>query len=166
MTSICTAVSHFTPGDRASREITWTVAPTPASVRQARKKCSARLQAWDLDELSFTTGLLVSELLTNAIRYGREPIGLRLIHRQLNMHELHGVLICEVSDGSSTSPHPRNDGIFAGSGRGLLLISQLAQNWGIRRTTQGKTVWAMQILCQPVCSVSRRGGLYCAASKT
>jgi hypothetical protein len=88
--------------------------------------------------VAFTTELVVSELITNAIRYARSPIQLRLIHDR--------ALICEVSDGSSTAPHLRRARAFDESGRGLLLVSQLTQRWGSRQTLHGKTIWAEQAL--------------------
>ncbi|MFE4964407.1 ATP-binding protein [Streptomyces sp. NPDC056660] len=70
----------------------------------------------------------------NAIRYGRPPINLRLIHDRS--------LLCEVSDASSTTPHQRRAPTYDEGGRGLLLVAQLAEHWGTRHARQGKTVWA------------------------
>ena len=86
----------------------------------------------------FVTELVVSELVTNAIRYGTPPIQLRLIRDR--------TLICEVSDGSSTSPHLRRARTFDEGGRGLLLVAQVSQGWGTRHTGTGKTIWAEQPL--------------------
>jgi len=81
---------------------------------------------------------VISELITNAIRHARSPIQLRLIRDH--------TLICEVSDGSSTAPHPRLAREFDEGGRGLLLVSQLTQRWGSRQTPHGKTIWTEQAL--------------------
>lgn len=78
---------------------------------------------------------MVSELVTNAIRYGAHPIRLRLIHDE-------ATLICEVSDTSPTAPHLRRAKTFDEGGRGLLLVAQLTQRWGSRHHPQGKTIWA------------------------
>ncbi|MEU6877243.1 SpoIIE family protein phosphatase [Streptomyces sp. NPDC046712] len=111
----------------------------PAVVGDARRMAAERLAAWGLDEeVAFVTELVVSELVTNAIRYGAAPIQLRLIHDR--------TLICEVSDGSPTSPHLRRARIFDEGGRGLLLIAQLTHRWGTRHTATGKTIWAEQTL--------------------
>lgn len=96
------------------------------------------LAAWGLDEVAFVTELVVSELVTNAIRYGEPPIQLRLIRDR--------TLICEVSDTSSTSPHLRRAHAFDEGGRGLLLVAQLTQRWGSRQADGGKTIWAEQPL--------------------
>ena len=122
----------------ADRVATWDVAPDPAQVAAARQAATEQLAAWGMEEAAFVTELVVSELVTNAIRYGAPPIRLRLIRDRS--------LICEVSDGSSTSPHLRRAHAFDEGGRGLLLVAQLTQRWGSRQTGRGKTIWAEQSL--------------------
>ncbi|MFC7987165.1 SpoIIE family protein phosphatase [Streptomyces sp. NPDC057336] len=117
---------------------TWDISPDPAHVAAVRRSATEQLSAWGLDETAFVMELVVSELVTNAIRYGEPPIQLRLIRD--------GALICEVSDGSSTSPHLRRAHAYDEGGRGLLLVAQLTQRWGSRQTTTGKTIWAEQAL--------------------
>jgi PAS domain-containing protein/anti-sigma regulatory factor (Ser/Thr protein kinase) len=119
----------------------WDVEPDPAQVPLARKFALDQLEAWGLEEASFVTELVVSELVTNAIRYGEPPIMLRLIHDTS--------LICEVSDASNTAPHLRRARAFDEGGRGLLLVAQLTQGWGTRHTGDGKTIWCAQTLAEP-----------------
>ncbi|MFJ4839681.1 SpoIIE family protein phosphatase [Streptomyces sp. NPDC088746] len=116
----------------------WDLPAEPSVVSDARKRAAAQLTAWGLDDAVFTTELVVSELVTNAIRYGAEPIRLRLIRDT--------ALICEVFDGSSTAPHLRRARIFDEGGRGLLLVASLTERWGTRYTSTGKTIWAEQPL--------------------
>ncbi|MEU4486699.1 ATP-binding SpoIIE family protein phosphatase [Streptomyces purpurascens] len=116
----------------------WDLPSDPAIVSEARTHASDQLSAWGLEDMAFTTELMVSELVTNAIRYGKPPIRLRLI--------LHSTLTCEVSDTSSTAPHLRRARTFDENGRGLLLVAQLAGNWGTRHTREGKVIWAEQRL--------------------
>ncbi|MER5733580.1 SpoIIE family protein phosphatase [Streptomyces sp. NPDC002138] len=123
----------------ADKVVVWDVPPDPSNVAQARRDATDQLTAWGLDEAAFVTELVVSELVTNAIRYGEPPIQLRLIHEDTS-------LICEVSDASGTAPHMRRARIFDEGGRGLLLVAQLAQRWGTRHTAVGKTIWAEQSL--------------------
>ncbi|MEU9265952.1 ATP-binding SpoIIE family protein phosphatase [Streptomyces sp. NPDC048251] len=118
----------------AGQVATWDLAAEPAAVARARSDVSRQLSDWGLEELGFTAELVVSELVTNAIRYGQPPIRLRLIHDR--------TLLCEVSDGSSTTPHLRRARVFDEGGRGLLLVAQLAERWGTRHARRGKTVWA------------------------
>ncbi|MGW0707539.1 SpoIIE family protein phosphatase [Streptomyces sp. NPDC002643] len=122
----------------ADQVATWDVPADPGFVAHARKLTCEQLAAWQLEDISFVTELIVSELVTNAIRYGEPPIQLRLIRDT--------TLICEVSDASSTAPHMRRARAFDEGGRGLLLVAQLTQRWGSRHTRTGKTIWAEQIL--------------------
>ncbi|MFF8883570.1 ATP-binding SpoIIE family protein phosphatase [Streptomyces flaveolus] len=110
----------------------------PSAVAQARTYATDQLAAWNLDALAFSTELIISELVTNAIRYGREPISLRLI--------LQSTLTCEVADAASTAPRLRRARTFEEGGRGLFLVAQLAANWGTRYTRDGKVIWAEQLL--------------------
>ena len=119
----------------------WDVEPDPAQVPRARKFALDQLDAWGLEEASFVTELVVSELVTNAIRYGEPPIRMRLIRDTS--------LICEVSDASNTAPHLRRAHAFDEGGRGLLLVAQLTQGWGTRHTNDGKTIWCAQTLTEP-----------------
>jgi serine phosphatase RsbU (regulator of sigma subunit) len=129
------ARTHALDGDRVA---TWDLPADPAIVADTRKQVAIRLAGWGLDDAAFVTGLVVSELVTNAIRHAESPIQLRLIRDR--------TLICEVSDGSSTAPHLRQARAFDEGGRGLLLVSQLTQRWGTRQTLRGKTIWAEQAL--------------------
>lgn len=117
----------------------WEVTAEPECVARARKNATAQLEAWGLDEEIFATELIVSELITNAIRHAEPPIELRLIRES-------GNLICEVSDASNTAPHMRRARIFDEGGRGLLLVAQLSRRWGTRQSTYGKTIWSEQSL--------------------
>ncbi|WP_234315156.1 SpoIIE family protein phosphatase [Streptomyces globisporus] len=117
---------------------TWELPPDPALVARARSMAAEQLARWGLDDLTFTTELVVSELVTNAIRYASGPIGLRLIRDRS--------LICEVSDSQHTSPHARYAGSDEEGGRGLFMIAQLTDHWGTRYMPTGKTIWAEQAL--------------------
>ncbi|MGW0840499.1 SpoIIE family protein phosphatase [Streptomyces sp. NPDC002787] len=119
----------------------WEVEPDPAQVPRIRKFAVDQVDAWGLEEASFVTELVVSELVTNAIRYGEPPIRLRLIRDT--------ALICEVSDASNTAPHLRRARAFDEGGRGLLLVAQLTQGWGTRHSGDGKTIWCAQTLPEP-----------------
>ncbi|MED7827425.1 ATP-binding SpoIIE family protein phosphatase [Streptomyces chiangmaiensis] len=113
---------------------TWDLSDDLAAVARARNLASLQLADWDLQESTFTTEVVVSELVTNAIRYGGGPVQLRLIRQD--------TLICEVSDGSNTAPHLRRARVFDEGGRGLFIVAQLAERWGTRQRFDGKTIWA------------------------
>ncbi|MFI8106147.1 SpoIIE family protein phosphatase [Streptomyces sp. NPDC086023] len=128
-----------TRGLHEDQVVVWDLESDPSVVADARRQATDQLAVWGLEEAAFVTELLVSELVTNAIRYGKPPVQLRLIHED-------ATLICEVSDGSSTAPHMRRARTFDEGGRGLLLVAQLAQRWGSRPAANGKTIWAEQSL--------------------
>ncbi|MFE6933486.1 SpoIIE family protein phosphatase [Streptomyces sp. NPDC057699] len=117
---------------------TWEFPADVSVVSAAREAVAGQLAAWGLDELSFTTELVVSELVTNAVRYAGGPIGLRLIRGD--------VLVCEVDDPSNTQPRLRRARWSDEGGRGLFLIAQLTNRWGSRFTRSGKTIWTEQPL--------------------
>ncbi|MFF5609155.1 SpoIIE family protein phosphatase [Streptomyces cellulosae] len=117
----------------------WELPPDPAVVADARRTTQDQLSRWGLDEeLKFTTELLVSELLTNAIRHASGRVRLRLIRER--------TLVCEVLDGGASAPHLRHPRAMDEGGRGLLLVSQLAERWGTRFVPDGKIIWAEQPL--------------------
>ncbi|MEV6567204.1 SpoIIE family protein phosphatase [Streptomyces kronopolitis] len=120
---------------------TWELASDPSVVAEARSLTADRLTAWGLDGLVFTFELIVSELVTNAVRYGTGGIRLRLIRQD--------ALFCEVSDASSSSPRMRHARTTDEGGRGLFLVAQLARRWGTRYTADGKIVWAEEHLPAP-----------------
>ncbi|MEU0371371.1 SpoIIE family protein phosphatase [Streptomyces sp. NPDC006283] len=112
----------------------WDVEPEPSAVAGVRKGVSQWLTDRGLDEESFAMELILSELVTNAIRYGGAPIRVRMLHDR--------TLICEVSDGSSTAPHLRYAATTDEGGRGLYLVAQYAERWGTRYTAGGKVIWS------------------------
>ncbi|MEU4727660.1 SpoIIE family protein phosphatase [Streptomyces sp. NPDC023588] len=129
--ALLVARTRSLPADRIAA---WDLPADPARVCDIRAAVTRQLTRWGLEELSFAAELLLSELVTNAVRYGAEPIQVRLIHDR--------ALICEVSDGSSTAPHLRRAATTDEGGRGLFLVAQLAQAWGTRYTPRGKVIWA------------------------
>ena len=114
----------------------WTVPADPAQVAKIRAAVVQRLTGWRLGDLAYRTELILSELITNAIRYATGPIRVRLLCDRS--------LICEVYDTSSTSPHLRYAAATDEGGRGLFLVSQFADRWGTRYTSDGKVIWTEQ----------------------
>ncbi|MFB7557340.1 SpoIIE family protein phosphatase [Streptomyces brevispora] len=124
-----------------ARRMQWEVARDASAVAGVRKEATEWLADQGLDEEGFVTELILSELVTNAIRYGSEPITVRLLYDR--------ALICEVSDCSSTSPHLRYAEATDEGGRGLFLVAQFAERWGTRYTARGKVIWSEQTLDEP-----------------
>ncbi|MFB7594698.1 SpoIIE family protein phosphatase [Streptomyces sp. NPDC056160] len=119
-----------------SRVAVWDVPFDVSAVSRVRTEVSRRLLDWELEESVFATELILSELLTNAIRYGAPPVRVRIL--------LGSTLVCEVSDGSNTSPRLRRAATTDEGGRGLFLVSQFADRWGTRYVANGKVIWAEQ----------------------
>ena len=116
----------------------WTLAPKLTSVREARSVLAEPMKRWDLEDLIPTTELLVSELVTNAVKYSRGEVTLRLVNEK--------ALVCEVTDNSGALPRLRQASGEDENGRGLQVVRQLAHRWGARRTATGKVVWCEQPL--------------------
>ncbi|MEU2061270.1 SpoIIE family protein phosphatase [Streptomyces sp. NPDC013455] len=112
----------------------WDLEPDPARVAEVRAGALRRLADWGLDDAAFAAELMLSELVTNAIRHGSGPVRVRLLYDRS--------LICEVSDTSNTAPHLRRAASTDEGGRGLFLVAQLARSWGARYLPQGKVIWA------------------------
>ncbi|MEV6117484.1 SpoIIE family protein phosphatase [Streptomyces sp. NPDC052109] len=124
----------------------WDVPRDPAAVAPVRAACARRLTEWGLEEAAFTAELILSELITNAVRHGGEPIAVRLLRTVPIGSPGPGTLIIEVSDGSSTSPRLRRAKVTDEGGRGLFLVARFAERWGTRYTPTGKVIWAEQSL--------------------
>ena len=133
--ALLVARTHALARDRI---VEWEVPAEPASVAAARARIGRQLPLWGLEDMAFTTELILSELVTNAIRHAAGPIRVRLLYDR--------TLICEVSDSSSTSPHLRYAALTDEGGRGLFLVAQLAERWGTRYLPAGKIIWAEQAL--------------------
>ncbi|MEV8003238.1 SpoIIE family protein phosphatase [Streptomyces parvus] len=118
---------------------TWGLADEATTPATARVLVRDRLQGWGLDEDTVdATELIVSELVTNAVRYGTPPLRLRLL--------LDSTLTCEVHDGSTAAPHLRHARTVDEGGRGLFIVSRLASHWGARHGPDGKVLWTEQEL--------------------
>ncbi|MFE0509458.1 SpoIIE family protein phosphatase [Streptomyces sp. NPDC058964] len=111
----------------------WALPREPRSVGRAREYARGQLVSWDLEPLVDTAELLVSELVTNALRYGEGEIRLRLL--------LDRTLVCEVWDSGLVQPRRRRARDTDEGGRGLQLVGLRSAAWGSRRTPRGKTVW-------------------------
>ncbi|WP_328859598.1 SpoIIE family protein phosphatase [Streptomyces sp. NBC_00306] len=116
--------------------VDWELPAEAVAVGHARGLAAEQLHEWGLDDLVFSTELVVSELVTNAIRHAEGPLHLRLI--------LDRSLLCEVADTGHTSPHLRHSAEDDEGGRGLFIVAQLVHRWGTRYTPSGKTIWTEQ----------------------
>ncbi|HET6870567.1 MAG TPA: ATP-binding protein, partial [Solirubrobacteraceae bacterium] len=113
--------------------------PEHSAVRHARSLIRDPLKRWGLEDLIDSSELLVSELVTNAIKYANGEVTLRLILEPES-------LVCEVHDSSPALPRVLQVDKDAENGRGLHVVSQMASRWGVRRTAGGKVVWCEQLV--------------------
>ncbi|NUK56527.1 ATP-binding SpoIIE family protein phosphatase [Streptomyces lunaelactis] len=111
----------------------WFLEPEDAAPGRARRLARRALARWGLEELSDSVELLVSEVVTNAVRYAERPVTLRLLRTD--------VLRCEVGDDSPQLPRQRRARDTDEGGRGLFLVNRLARRWGATRLSTGKVVW-------------------------
>lgn len=112
----------------------WPLSPNPYSVRRARRLTRAQLANWHVDGQSDIAELLVSELVTNALRHAMPPI-------RLTLWSMEGTLRCEVADADPRLPRPQRPGDYDEEGRGIRLLDQLACCWGSTPTSAGKAIW-------------------------
>jgi anti-sigma regulatory factor (Ser/Thr protein kinase) len=140
-TLLVAALDRF-PQERVA---SWVLTSRPTVAAQAREMVRRQLGQWadsdqrfagaeNLGDAADVVELLVSELVTNALRYGRGPIGLRLLLGEES-------LVCEVADELEAAPRLRTVDHGDEGGRGLHLVDQLSTRWGIRSTAHGKIVW-------------------------
>jgi PAS domain-containing protein len=118
--------------------VSWPLPEDAVAAGQARRLATGQLAQWGLDDLAMTTELVVSELVGNVVRHAKGPIALRLMRGS--------TLICEVTDGSETTPRIRHAATTDEGGRGLQLVAALSNRWGSRYTPTGKSIWAEQLL--------------------
>ncbi|MET7313573.1 MULTISPECIES: SpoIIE family protein phosphatase [unclassified Streptomyces] len=151
---LCTLATETIPGQEPCDDVTlllvrtrsispaqvaiWTLPSDETAVHSARHMAACQLAEWGLEGLEDATKLIVSELVTNAVRHSTSQIGLRLIHHQ--------VLTCEVFDTNADSPQLRRARTTDENGRGLFLVGQLSRRWGARSVSGGKVVWAEEDL--------------------
>lgn len=107
------------------------------AARLARRATHDTLASWGLDHLEETATLLVSELVSNAVRHARTSMVL-----ELALEACGSWLRMEVADADPHPPLPRTPAALDESGFGFVLIEALADKWGVRETATGKGVWA------------------------
>ncbi|MFJ2258642.1 ATP-binding protein [Streptomyces sp. NPDC087844] len=137
---------HMPQRTASEREFTMRFTSTPRGARLARRLVSHRLDDWGhpyTTPVNETLTLITAELTANAVRHGHVPG--RDFHLRLALAE--GIVRIEVTDTLAEKQPPADPPAtdsLSESGRGLLLVTALADNWGVspRRAAPGKTVWA------------------------
>ncbi|MFD6229508.1 ATP-binding protein [Streptomyces sp. NPDC060232] len=133
--------------DTDGESVEWAFPAEPGAVRTARHAVRGTLHEWGLEAVGDLTVLLVSELVTNSLRYASGPIGVRLIWRNPAADGLADspsrgpALLVEISDPLPDPPRERVAGAEDEGGRGLHLVAVSSRRWGTRHGKTGKTVW-------------------------
>lgn len=133
---------------------TFPLASAPEAVKSAREKTRSTLHDWGLDELTDDAMIVVSELVTNAVRYGlgsarrerplppatpEQPFLLSLVHCERSV-------LCAVFDPGREVPELKEPDYLQESGRGLHVLESLAERWGWTTPDRhGKAVWALLV---------------------
>ncbi|MEU8308749.1 ATP-binding protein [Actinomadura sp. NPDC048955] len=157
-----TAVTALT--ELRGSTVSFLVEPDPESVTEARHFAISRLAEWSLSELADDVGLVVSELVTNALRHSGKAAGGRPgddVHREgvyddpadplgsaptairLRLGHEGPWLLCGIMDASRTAPRRKEPDYIAETGRGLHLVESFSVRWGWRALAHGKVVWAL-----------------------
>ena len=123
-------------GDTDRPVVRWSLAADTANVAMARHRTAELLTDWGYDELVADAELVVTELVTNAIIHAETGC-------QVTVERTRNGVRISVADGDGTSrPRPQPFDLEREGGRGLLIVSTLASDWGISPGDEGKTVWA------------------------
>src|SRR6266496_6511148 len=131
---------------RVARVATRTPGADARSVRAARDFTIATLQRWGTAQRCDDIAMVVSELLTNALRHALPACGQPRPQSAIRFGLLQPgrCVVCAVADPSQAAPIPNDPGLTAETGRGLHVIGALADTWGYTAPTdRGKVVWAM-----------------------
>ncbi|POX52842.1 phosphatase [Streptomyces sp. Ru72] len=123
-------------GRRSRDTASWQLPARDDSAARTRALASPLLRRWDTSDQARDSALLViSELVTNAVRFGTGPVTVRLVRAR-------GRLSCEVGDAGNGRPRLRRGELLDDGGRGLHVVHKLTTRWGVRWTNTGKAVWA------------------------
>ncbi|SMQ13891.1 Serine phosphatase RsbU, regulator of sigma subunit [Streptomyces sp. Ag82_O1-12] len=123
-------------GYRKEDTASWRLPARSDAPATARTQVAALLTRWGTRaDTRDKALLLVSELVTNAVRFAEGPVTVRLIRAR------HG-LLCEVGDSGNGRPRLRRADLLDNGGRGLSIVHRLTTRWGVRWTDTGKVVWA------------------------
>ncbi|MET0419568.1 MAG: ATP-binding protein [Actinoplanes sp.] len=130
----CTAAMADADADPGSDQLRVRLRPVPDACRQVRQLVTQACVKWHRADLTATAALIATELVANVVRHAHTTmiftVGLR-----------DGRLSMAVRDGSRRLPKPADPTVSSPGGRGLRLIRELTEGWGVLPVTDGKVVW-------------------------
>jgi hypothetical protein len=133
--ALLVARARATPAEAVA---SWALPEDARAASAARQHVRRQLATWRLEDLAPSTEMVASELVANVFRHAHGPVRLRLLRSR--------VLVCEVFDGSVTTPRIRRTSWTDEGGRGLQLVAALCDRWGTRQLAGGKSIWTEQYL--------------------
>ncbi|MFC4529918.1 ATP-binding protein [Sphaerisporangium dianthi] len=131
---------HLWPARQTGRRASWVLVPEPTTVPQTRRRVRRKLSDWGLSAQAEVVELLVSEVVTNAMRHSWGAV------MSLAMDD--GTLRCEVQDTNPAPPRVREVHEGDEGGRGMYLMQALSTSWGSHPLSTGKVVW-FEVACEP-----------------
>lgn len=116
------------------RRIRVRLRPVPDACRQVRQLVSQACAAWQLRELAATVSLVATELVANVVRHAHTTM-------EFTLGLSDGRVCLTVRDGSRLLPRPKDPTVSEAGGRGLHLVRELTDAWGVLPVSDGKVVW-------------------------
>lgn len=108
--------------------------PVPDACRQVRQLVEQACTAWHRREVAATAALIATELVANVVRHAHTKMEITVGLRE-------GQMCLTVRDGSRRLPRPADPSITDAGGRGLRLVRELTDSWGVLPVSDGKVVW-------------------------
>ncbi|MDH2428920.1 ATP-binding protein [Sphaerisporangium sp. TRM90804] len=139
-------IPRVLPEDR-EHTASWPLLPEPTTVPEIRERVRGRLADWGACDQGDVVELLVSELVTNAMRHAWGGT--------LTLTLEQGTLRCEVVDTNPAMPQVCQPDEADEGGRGMCMVQALADSWGCYPVPSGKVVW-FQLHCSAACAAGHR----------
>ena len=124
------------PYDPRVSDVCMTLTGDASSVPEARRFVSSTLETWGLSDAAWAAQQIIAELAGNCALHARTDFSVRL-------QRTDSAVRLEVSDGSPAAVRPRRYSRDATTGRGLRLVDDLSESWGVEPAADGKTVWVL-----------------------
>ena len=130
----CAAALERIAAEPEPRRIRVRLRPVPDACRQARQLVTQACGAWQRTEIAATAALVATELVANVVRHAHTTMEFTVALRN-------GRMCLTVRDGSRLLPRPADPGVADAGGRGLRLVRELTESWGVLPVVDGKVVW-------------------------
>jgi len=130
----CAEALAGTKEEPEPRRVRIRLRPVPDACRQVRQLVTQTCAAWQRSEIAGTAALVATELVANVVRHAHTTMEFTVGLRD-------GRMCLTVRDGSRRLPQPQQPGLGDAGGRGLQLVRELTDAWGVLPVPDGKVVW-------------------------